>query len=273
MVRISLLDVYPAAPDHVARYSLENYSVFLQSPIYLGAFLRSLRFATIVTLLSLLAAYPLAYHLAVKTPPERSARRMLLLIAPFWTSEILRIFAVILLLSNHGAVNIALNRAGLIETPLPLLYNAFSVGFGMLYAMILPMLLPLYAALDRLPRSLLDAAADLGAGPWRRFLRVTLPLTIGGVVTGCVLVFLLSLGVFAEPMLLGGVNTTLFSMTIGGFFASSAGRWPLGAAFSLILLASALAICALPIVLARRRPSSTGGLTWCGMAIDYAGPC
>jgi spermidine/putrescine transport system permease protein len=253
MARISLLDVYPAAPDHVARYGLENYSAFLQSPIYFSAFLRSLRFAAIVTLLSLLVGYPLAYHLAVKTPPEHRARRLLLLVAPFWTSEILRIFAVILLLSNHGAINIALNRAGLTETPLPLLYNAFSVGFGMLYAMILPMLLPLYASLDRLPCSLLDAASDLGVGPWQRFLRVTLPLTAGGAVTGCVLVFLLCLGVFAEPMLLGGVNTTLFSMTIGGFFASSAGRWPLGAAFSLILLVSALVICALPIALVRRR--------------------
>jgi len=253
MIRISLLDAYPTAPEHVARYSLDNYAAFLQSPIYRAAFLRSLRFATITTLLSLLLTYPLAYHIALKVPLERRAGRLLLLIAPFWTSEIVRIFAIILLLANRGAINMVLRRAGLIATPLPLLYNAFSVSFGMLYTMLLSMLLPLYAALDRLPRSLLDAGSDLGAGPWQRFLHLTLPLTAGGIVSGCVLVFLLSLGVFAEPMLLGGADTTLFAMTIGGMFADSAGRWPLGAAFSLILLLTALALSLALIALVRRR--------------------
>ena len=254
--RISLLDVYPvAAGCHVARYGLADYTAFLQSPVYGAAFLRSLRFAAVTTLASLLLTYPLAYHVALKVAPQRRAGRLLLLVAPFWTSEIVRMFAIVLLLANRGAVNMILRWAGLIETPLPLLYNAFSVSFGMVYTMLLSMLLPLYAALDRLPRNLFDAGSDLGAGPWQRFLHLTLPLTAGGIVSGCVLVFLLSLGVFAEPMLLGGADTTLFAITIGGMFAGSAGRWPLGAGFSLILLLTALVLSAALIALVRRRPA------------------
>jgi len=243
MARISLLDVYPAAPDHVPRYGLANYAL-LASPIYRGAFLRSLGFAALTTLLTLLLAYPLAYAIAFATPARQRLRRLLLLIAPFWTGEIVRIFAIMLLLANRGAVNGVLRWAGIIEDPLPLLYNPFSLAAGMVYVVLLAMLLPLYAALEKLPRDLLEAAAGLGAGPWTRLRRVTLPLTREGIAAGSALVFLISLGTFAVPSILGGADTTLFSMTIGGLFASSAGRWPLGAAFGLTLLAAGLAIAA-----------------------------
>lgn len=244
MARISLLDTYPAAPDHVARHSLDNYVAFLTSPIYRAAFLRSISFAGLATLLALLLAYPLAYAIAIATPARRRLRRLLLLIAPFWTGEIVRIFAIMLLLSNRGAVNGILRWAGVVGDPLPLLYNPFSLAFGMVYVVLLAMLLPVYAALEKLPRELLDAAAGLGAGAWTRFHRVTLPLTREGIAAGSALVFLISLGTFAVPSILGGADTTLFSMTIGSMFASSAGRWPLGAAFGLVLLASGLGIAA-----------------------------
>ncbi len=260
MARISLLDAYPAPPGHVARYSPGNYAAFVGSAGYREAFLRSFRFAAGTTILLLLLSYPLAYHLALHVPPARRGRLLLLLIAPFWTGEIVRLFGIILLLANHGAINIILRRLGLIETPLPLLYNGFSVGFGMVYTMSLSMLLPLYAALDRLPRSLLDAAADLGAGPARRLLRVTLPLSAGGVLAGCLLVFLLSLGVFVEPTLLGGASGELFAVTIGGMFSDAAGDWPLGAAFSFILLLTAAALSALALACvghSASRPAAT----------------
>jgi len=247
MARISLLDTFPAAPDHVPSYSTASYQAFLASPFYLGVFWRSLRFAAGTTVMSLVLTYPLAYHIARHVSPARRIRRLLLLVAPFWTSEVVRTFGIMLLLSNRGAVNIALRWTGLIDEPLPLLYGGFSVGFGMVYVVLLSMLLPLYAALDRLPPNLLVAAADLGAGPWQRFLRVTLPMTKGGIVTGSVLVFLFSLGSFAVPALLGGADMTLFAMTIGSFFGSAAGRWPLGAAFGMILL---LAAVVLPLALA-----------------------
>lgn len=254
MARISLLDVYPAAPDHPLRYSLDNYASFIASPIYRGAFLRGIAFAAVTTVLALLICYPLAYGIAFRAPPRRRLRCLLLLIAPFWTSEIIRIFAIMLLLADHGAVNLLLRWLGVVEAPLPLLYNAFSVGFGMLYAVLLVMLLPLYAALDRLPVHLVEAAANLGAGPWVRLLRLTLPLTRDGIAAGCALAFLVSLGSFAVPMLLGGPGTTLFSMTIASLFASSAGRWPVGAAFALVMLVSGLAMaCVLMGLAARRR--------------------
>ena len=244
MARISLLDLYPAAPGHAARYGLESYAAFLDSAIYRASFLHSLVLSAVITVLALLMTYPLAYLIAIRPPVRHGARYLLLLIAPFWTSEIVRAFAIMLLLSNHGALNGALRWLGITEAPLPLLYDQFSVGFGMLYAVLLAMLLPLYAALVRLPGELLDAAANVGAGPWSRLVRVTLPLTRDGIAAGCALVFLTSLGAFAVPALLGGAGTTLFSMTIGSLFASSAGRWPLGAAFGLILLVSGLGIAA-----------------------------
>lgn len=242
MARVSLLDVFPAEPGHIARYSLQNYAAFLGSPIYRGAFLHSILLSAILTLLALLLAYPLAYLIAIRIPAHRRLRHLLLLVAPFWTSEIVRAFAIMLLLANRGAVNGLLRWFGIIETPLLLLFNQFSVGFGMLYAVLLAMLLPLYASLARLPTELLEAAASTGAGPWRRLFRVTLPLTRDGIAAGCALVFLATLGAFAVPTLLGSADTTLFSMTIGSMFASSAGRWPLGAAFGLIMLLVGLAL-------------------------------
>lgn len=257
MARISLLDIYPAAPEHVARISLDNYATFLTSAIYRGAFVRSLVLSSVVTGLALLLAYPLAYLIAVRLPPRRRLRYLLLLIAPFWTSEILRAFAIMLLLAHRGAVNAVLEWIGFTDAPLPLLYNSFSMGYGMVYAVLLGMLLPLYAALSRLPAELLDAAANVGAGPWRRLIHVTLPLTRDGIAAGCALVFLSSLGAFAVPTLLGGAGTTLFSMTIGSMFASSAGRWPLGAAFGLIMLGSGLGMAA---VIMRQAPRHKAAL-------------
>ena len=113
------------------------------------------------------------------------------------------------------------------------------------------------AALDKLPRDLLDAASTYGAGPWQRLLHVTLPLSIGGVATGSALVFLLSLGTFAVPVLLGGPDTTLFAVTISGFFASAANRWPVGAAFSVILLAAGGLVAGCLVGWARVRPATT----------------
>ena len=236
VARISLRDSYPLAPGQTGGYSLNAYAAFAASSAYPWALLRSLAFATLVTAGSLILCYPLAYHIALKVLAVQRGRRLMLIVAPFWTSEIVRIFAIALLLSNRGAVNLLLRQIGLIDGSVPLLYGGFSVACGMMYVALLSMLLPLYAVLDRLPRDLLDAAAIHGAGSWRRLFDVTLPLSLNGVASGSALVFLLSLGTFAVPVLLGGPDTTLFAVTITGFFSSAANRWPVGAAFSLILL-------------------------------------
>ena len=242
MGRVSLLDVFPAPPGCVAHIGLSNYISFFASPIYRAAFWHSMMLSAVLTVLALLLAYPLAYLIALRVPARQRVRHLLLLIAPYWTSEIVRALAMMLLLANHGAINGVLRWLGLSDAPLPLLYNQFSVGFGLLYAVLLAMLLPIYAALSRLPADVLRAATALGAGPLRRLLSITLPLTRDGIAAGCALVFLTSLGAFAVPTLLGGADTMLFSMTIGSMFASSAGRWPVGAAFGLILLVSGLCV-------------------------------
>jgi spermidine/putrescine transport system permease protein len=248
MARISLLDVYPTAPGAAPLYSLQAYAAFANSAGYRAALGHSLWQAAATTGIALAIAWPLAWHVAIRVPPARRMRRLALLVAPFWTSEVVRMFAVVLLLANRGAANAALRWTGLTTAPMPLLYGNGSVLSGLVYTVLLTMLLPLFAAFDRLPSDLLDAATDLGAGAWRRQAFVVLPLAATGIASGVALTFLLCLGVLVAPTLLGGAGTPAFATVIGDFFAASSGRWPVGAAFSLILLVFGTA-CA-------------GGLAW-----------
>jgi len=248
MARISLLDSYPGAPGAVPMFGSQAYAAFLDGPGYRAALGHSLWLAATATGIALMLAWPLAWHVATQVPPAQRVRRLALLVAPFWTSEVLRMFALVLLLANRGALNAVLRWTGLTGAPVPLLYGTGSVLAGVVYTVLLTMLLPLFAALDRLPPDLLDAAADLGAGPWRRQGLIVLPLAAGGIASGVALTFLLCLGVLAAPTLLGGAGTPAFASVIAGFFGGASGRWPMGAAFSLVLLAAGTA-CA-------------GGLAW-----------
>jgi len=167
---------------------------------------------------------------------------LLILLIPFWVGEIVRTYAIMILLGNTGALNLALKWLGLIDRPIPFMYTSFSMGLGIVYLTALYMLLPLYSALEKLPKSFNEAAADLGAGAWTRFRRVTLPLTIEGISSGCTLVFLISTGFYATPVLLGGPSTTVFAETIAGFFHVAGDEWPTGAAFAVIMFLVALLI-------------------------------
>ena len=129
---------------------------------------------------------------------------------------------------------------GLIERPIPFMYTTFSMSLGIVYLTALYMLLPLYSALEKIPDSYREAAADLGAGPWTRFWRVTLPLSKEGITSGCTLVFLISTGFYATTVLLGGPSTTVFAETIAGFFHVAGDEWPVGAAFASIMLIATL---------------------------------
>jgi spermidine/putrescine transport system permease protein len=195
----------------------------------------------VATAISFAVAWPLAWHVAIRVPAGNRLRRLALLVAPFWIGEVLRMFALALLLANRGALNAALRWSGLTDAPIPLLYGTGSVLAGMVYTILLSMLLPLFAALDRLPPDLVEAATDLGAGPWQRQLFVVLPLATEGIASGVALTFLLALGVLAAPALLGGAGTPVFASVIGGAFAGASGRWPIGAAFGLLLLAAGTA--------------------------------
>ncbi len=245
MVRISFYAEYPLTTGRETAFTLAHYGGFLTEGLYLVPFFRTLIFALTVTLITLVMVYPVAYFIAKHVPPSRQIRYLLLLLAPFWVSYIIRTFAIMVMLGNRGFVNIILRTLGLIDEPIPFMYTYFSLGTGVLYLTALYMLLPLYAAIEKIDDHLLEAAADLGAGPMQRFFRVTLPLSRDGIASGCTLVFLLSTGYYAVPLLLGGPGTTLFAETIGNFFHVAGDRWPVGAAFAIIMFGASLLLVGL----------------------------
>lgn len=241
MLRLSFLQAYPLPAGQEAVFTTANYLAFLTEPIFLTPFLRTWIFSLTVTLVTLLVVYPVAYFLAKVVRPSHQVKYLLLLLVPFWTGEIIRNFAMILLLGNRGALNLVLMWLGIADRPTPFLYTYFSLATGVIYLSAMYMLLPIYSSLEKIPGSLHEAARDLGANSFHTFVRVTLPLSREGVVAGCVLTFLVSAGSFAAPLLLGGPGTTLFAETIASFFHGANDKWPFGAAFSVILLVSALA--------------------------------
>ena len=242
MLQVSFLEAYPPTPGEAPRATLANYRRFFEDSIFWMPFFRTLGFATVLTLATLLITYPVAYFLARHVPRDRRMALLLLLLIPFWVGEIVRTYAIMILLGNNGAVNLALQWLGLVERPIPFMYTGFSLSVGIVYLTSLYMLMPLYSALEKIPASYAEAAADLGAGAWTRFRQVTLPLSLEGVSSGSTLVFLISTGYYATPVLLGGPSTTVFAETIAGFFHAAGDEWPSGAAFACIMLLTALAI-------------------------------
>ncbi|SDH04600.1 ABC transporter permease [Pelagibacterium luteolum] len=254
MFVISFYQSYPLAAGTAPEFTIRHYFAFFERPLYLSAFARSFIFATLVTALTLLVMFPVAYYIAKVAPRIRRVRLLLLVIAPFWISEIIRSFAWMLMLSNRGAVNSFLSSVGYSGPPFELLYNNISLTIGVLYLTSLYMLLPLYSALEKIDDRLLEAAADLGATSFRRFTRIILPLARDGIVTGCTLVFLLVVGLYAMPVLLGGPSNTLFASTIGQIFGRAGDSWPLGSAFSMILIFAALAYVGVFMAVLQKQP-------------------
>jgi len=218
----------------VPTFTLDNFARAL-NPLYLRVLLFSLRVAVITTVISLLIGYPAAYVIA--TLPRRWRTPVLVLvIMPFWTSLLIRTYAWIVLLSPKGLINNGLAGLGLIDGPLPLLYNEFAIILGLVYGYLPLMILPIYSSIERLHPELREASSDLGATPFRTFLRVTLPLTLPGIAAGCIFVFVPSLGNFIVPDLLGGGLSIMVGNLIQGQFLK-ARDWPFGAVLSLALIA------------------------------------
>lgn len=201
-------------------------------------FWRSLWLALASTSLSLVCALPVAYYIS-RQPEARKNALLLLVTIPFWTNLLIRTYCWILILRDTGLINTWLQRAGLIDTPLTLLYTNGAVLLGLVYSYLPFMVLPLYAALERLDPRLFEAAHDLYASAWRVFRRVTLPLALPGIVAGSALVFIPSLGAFVTPQLLGGGKNLMLGSLIQLQF-SSARNWPFGAALALVLLSFVL---------------------------------
>jgi len=242
MVRISFLSSYPPSVGVEPTWTIGNYVLFTSSHIFLVPFWRSIVFSTFVTILALVTMYPTAYFLAKLVPEQKRLRLILLLLIPFWAGELIRAFAIVVLLGGQGALNRLMMMIGITSSPLPMLYTPFSLMWGMVYISVLFMFFPLYSAIEKIPRSVLEAASDLGAGKLQRFLRVTLPLSREGITAGCTLVFLISMGAYVVPILIGGTNVTLFSETVASFFHEANDKWPIGAAFGVIMLLASLVI-------------------------------
>jgi len=222
----------------IHEWSVDNYRRALE-PLYLTILARSVGLAAVTTGLCLLIGYPVAYWLGLRAPARWRSALLVLLILPFWTSFLVRMYAWVFLLRTEGVLNLALARLGV--PPLPLLYNDFAVLLGQVYGELPFMVLPLYASLEKLDRSLLEAASDLGAAPGRTLRRITIPLTRAGIVAGCVLVFIPSLGAYLAPDLLGGARTVYVGTLIQNQF-SVARDIPFGAALSFLLSLTVLVL-------------------------------
>lgn len=214
-------------------FSLENYRDLLH-PLYLRIFGQSVLLAGITTGLCLALGFPLAYYIA-RLPPRRQALWLVLIMIPFWTNFLVRTYAWIFILRTEGLLNTLLLQLHLISSPLDLLYSQEAVLLGLVYGYLPFMVLPLYAAIERIDPALIEAAWDLYADRWSLCRLVLVPLTKPGIVAGCVLVFIPSLGAFLTPDLLGGAR----SMMVGNLIQHEylvARDWPLGSALSLVMM-------------------------------------
>jgi spermidine/putrescine transport system permease protein len=222
----------------VWNFSLQNYARFFD-PLYLKIFVRSFKIAALTTIFCFLLGYPMAYWLATR-PPRMRNTLLLLLMVPFWTNFLVRTYAWILILRDSGLINSALMGLGIISEPLPLFGTDFAIIIGLVYGWFPDMVLPCYAAIERLDLSLVEAAQDLYANELRAFARVIFPLTLPGIVAGSILVFIPSLGAYVTPDLLGGAKSVMIGNVIQSQFLTVR-DYPFGSAFSFVLMAIMLA--------------------------------
>lgn len=216
------------------KIELENYVTLFQDKLYRFALVQSLQLASLSTIVCLLIGYPIAYFIA-RTKEAIQPFLLLLILLPFWTSFLLRVYAWIGLLSQNGVINNMLISLGLINSPLPLIGNMFSITLGMVYCYLPFMILPLYANLSKFDASLLEAAADLGCPPWKSFLKITLPLSLQGIIAGCTLVFIPCVGEFVIPEILGGPENFVLGKAIWTEFFSNR-DWPMAATIAVCLI-------------------------------------
>jgi putrescine transport system permease protein len=241
----ALFDFGPKATQWLLA-TWDNYKFLTEDNLYWVSYFKSIKIAFISTIICLLIGYPMAYGIARATPARRNILLMLVIL-PFWTSFLLRVYAWMGLLGKNGIINSALISIGIIDTPMQLLYTDVAVYLGIVYTYIPFMILPLYANLEKMDTSLHDAAADLGARPWQVFLNITLPLSMPGIIAGSLLVFIPAIGEYVIPALLGGLDSLMIGRTLyDEFFVNR--DWPLASAVATILLL----ILVIPIMLFQR---------------------
>ncbi len=229
--------------DQIKQFTFDNYVWLTQDDLYARAYLGSLMIAGISTILVLVIGYPIAYGMA-RAPRRWQPTLLMLIILPFWTSFLIRVYAWIGILKKEGLLNQALLWLGVIHEPLTILNTNWAVYIGIVYSYLPFMVLPLYAALEKMDESLLEAAADLGCPPLRAFWKITFPLSLPGVVAGCFLVFIPATGEFVIPDLLGGSDTLMIGRTLWTEFFNNR-DWPVASAVAVLLLL----ILVVPIVI------------------------
>lgn len=221
------------------QFTIDNY-VKMLNPMYFKILWSSVELSFLTTVICLITAYPFAYFIA-KAPKAIRGILLMLTILPFWTNSLVRTYAWIVLLRTEGLINNVLMSLGFISAPLQMLYNETAVLVGLVYVLFPFMVLPLYTSIEKLDPALLEAASDLGAAPYKAFLKVTLPLTKPGIMAGAILTFIPSLGYFFIPDLMGGSKTMLISNLIKNQFLT-ARDWPFGSAISIVLIVITLVL-------------------------------
>jgi putrescine transport system permease protein len=214
--------------------NFNNYGFLFTDPLYIKAFLNSMKVAFISSLLCLAIGYPMAYGIARSRPAVRNLLLMLVVL-PFWTSLLLRVYAWIGLLKANGVINNVLLSLGLIHEPLTMLYTPFAMYVGIVYSYLPFMILPLYSNLEKMDWQLIEAAQDLGCRPWKAFVAITLPLSRNGILAGSMLVFIPAVGEFVIPALLGGPNALMIGRILWDEFFSNR-AWPVASAVAIVLL-------------------------------------
>jgi|TARA_B110000459_G_scaffold30631_1_gene31308 putrescine transport system permease protein len=215
--------------------SLDSYLFLFSDSLYIKAYLSSLKIAIISTILTLIIGYSIAYSVA-RAPTRWRGILLMLVILPFWTSFLIRVYAWIGILKTEGLLNLALMSIGIIDKPLMIMNTDLAVYIGIVYSYLPFMILPLYANLEKMDMSLLEAAADLGCRPFKTFWTVTVPLSIPGILAGCFLVFIPVMGEFVIPDLLGGSDTLMIGKVLWTEFFYNR-DWPVASAVAIILLA------------------------------------
>jgi putrescine transport system permease protein len=228
------------------RVHLANYRFLFTDALYVDAFLYSVKVAAVSTVLCLLIGYPMALGIA-RTSPARRSVLLMLVILPFWTSFLLRVYAWIGILKDDGLINNLLMSLHLMSSPIHMVNTSFAVYVGIVYSYLPFMVLPLYSNLEKHDATLLEAAADLGAPPWKTFQRVTWPLSIPGVIAGTMLVFIPAVGEYVIPTLLGSANQLMIGRVLSDEFFENR-DWPVASAVAIVVLLLLL----IPIVIFQR---------------------
>ena len=243
--------------DSSSAFSLENYTIFFKEKIYWFTFLNTVIYAIGITLLAFVVTFPVAFYLTKVVDRKYASFLTLMLLIPLWVGELVTIYGWVIILGDHGVINESLIWLGIIDKPIPLLYNNFSMSIGLLYMSMLFMTIPVMTTLESLDDSLIEAASDLGASKFTIFRRIIIPHAMPGIVNGGIIVFMLVIGDYVAPNILGGKSNLWFTEQIYNQFLSTF-NWNQGAAFGFLLLIISSAVIWMALKLSGQKLEKVG---------------